>query len=91
MSNEIVPAAAGQIPQSDALKEASLDSLSELFSRDPEGYSKQDLAQVVLAMRAQRDRLAQAAEEKPAKAPRGSGPKAVATLQSKVGAGDLGL
>ena len=34
------------IPQSLALAEAEVDSLSELLSRDPEGYAEQDLEEV---------------------------------------------
>lgn len=51
----------GEIPQSPALAEVETDSLSELMSRDPEGYSKQDLTRVVEALRAQRVRLNQVA------------------------------
>lgn len=50
------------IPQSTALAEASADSLGELFSRDPEGYSDQDLDRVIAAYREQRVRW-KAAEE----------------------------
>lgn len=46
----------GEIPQSPALSEATPDSLAELMSRDPEGFSQQDLARVVAALRAQRAR-----------------------------------
>ncbi len=53
----------GEIPQSQALAEAGVDSLAELMSRDPEGYSRQDLSRVVLALREQRERLAKAEVE----------------------------
>lgn len=49
--------AAGVLPLSPALKEAQADSLSELFSRDPEGFQRQDRDQIVKALRAQRERL----------------------------------
>lgn len=46
----------GVIPQSTALSEASPDSLTELFARDPAGYGKQDLDKVIGELRAQRQR-----------------------------------
>lgn len=79
-----------EIPQSSALAEASIDSLGELMSRDPEGYSKQDLARVVAAMREQRERLAASAAAAPARATsRKGGPPA--SLKTAVGVGDLDL
>lgn len=48
----------GEIPQSTALAEAETDSLTEVMSRDPEGYSRQDRDRIVEALRAQRARLA---------------------------------
>lgn len=42
------------IPQSSALAEASGDSLSELFSRDPEGFQRQDLDRIIAVLRAKR-------------------------------------
>lgn len=50
----------GEIPQSSALAEASVDSLAELFARDPEGLSRQDRNRIVEALRAQRQRVASA-------------------------------
>ncbi len=50
----------GEIPQSTALAEATTDSLATLFSRDPEGLSKQDRAQIITALREQRGRVAAA-------------------------------
>lgn len=44
------------LPQSDALTEAKTDSLSELFSRDPEGNSRLDRNKIVEAQRANRAR-----------------------------------
>ena len=47
----------GEIPQSSALAEAGgPESLSELMSRDPESYSKQDRGNIVAALRADRAR-----------------------------------
>lgn len=83
------PQAQGQIPQSQALVEAGVDSLGELMSRDPEGYSKQDLERIVVAMRDQRERLAKGAAEAPSPAKRAKGP--AATLQTAIKVGDLGL
>ncbi len=82
------------IPQSDALKEATIDSLTEVMSRDPEGLSRQDRDRVVEALRAQRARLASAAasgEGKKSKAPAGGGPKALLSSVSSAKAEDLGL
>lgn len=50
----------GEIPQSPALLEADTDSLSEVMSRDPEGYSRQDRDRIVEALRTQRARIAAA-------------------------------
>lgn len=50
----------GQIPQSTALAEASPQSLAELMSRDPEGYSRQDRDRIITALRADRARREQA-------------------------------
>lgn len=59
---------AGIIPPSSALSEASPEeSLQDLFSRDPEHFSQQDVSRVVEAMRELRIRLeaAEAAGAKP--------------------------
>lgn len=48
----------GEIPQSDALAEATTDSLAVLFSRDPEGLSRQDRDAIIRALREQRARVA---------------------------------
>ena len=45
-----------EMPKSTALIEASPDSLSELFSRDPEGYTSQDLNRIIAEIREQRKR-----------------------------------
>lgn len=50
-----------EIPQSDALHEASeIDSLAEVMNRDPEGLSQQDRARIIEALRLQRERIAKA-------------------------------
>lgn len=46
-----------QIPQSTALAEAFSESIAELLSRDPQGYSKQDLLRVITVFRAQREKF----------------------------------
>jgi hypothetical protein len=76
------------IPQSNALAEANGDSLAELFSRDPEGYTEQDLEKVVIALRLQRERWAAAEAQGATKAPGTKAPKSSTTAAS---AGDLGL
>lgn len=61
------------IPQSNALQEARVDSLSELFSRDPEKLSSQDLDKIILELRLARQRFLQAEEAgRQAKANKGS-------------------
>jgi hypothetical protein len=62
----------GTLPASDALSEATVDSLSELFSRDPEKLSRNDIARMVEELEAQRARFKKAEAEgkavpKPAK------------------------
>jgi hypothetical protein len=56
------------IPQSSALAEASPESLSELMSRDPEGYQRQDRQRIIEALRAQREKWAAGEGSKPPKA-----------------------
>jgi len=64
----------GKIPESNALAEADLSGLSELMSRDPEGFSQQDRGRIVAAIRADRARResAEAAASAAGKKPRGS-------------------
>lgn len=78
----------GTIPQSSALSEASPDSLTELLSRDPEGYTRQDLDRIISLMREQRVRWEATEAAGPRKAP-----KAASKLTSTVTASldDLGL
>lgn len=80
--------APGGLPQSLALAEASPESLAELFSRDPEGYSDQDLGKVIEALRAQRVRWAAAeATPKPQKEAAKKAKSLIATMNPE----DLGL
>ena len=46
----------GTIPTSDALAEASLNSLQDLMARDPESYQQQHLDQVIAEIRKLRTR-----------------------------------
>lgn len=60
-----------EIPQSNAIAETGSDSLTEVMSRDPEGYSRQDRDRIVEALRAQRARLAAVEEAGGGKTKRG--------------------
>ena len=77
------------VPQSNALAEASPDSLAELLSRDPEGYTRQDLDRVIAALRQQRERMAVASAAAQASGTAGKprGPRAVSGPQAIAGAG----
>lgn len=55
----------GELPQSDALAEASPESLGILMDKDPESYSRQDRDRIIAAFRANRARLAQAEAASP--------------------------
>lgn len=82
------------LPQSTALSEASAEgpaaSLSELFSRDPEGLLRRDRDQIIAALRTDRVRR-EAAEAAGATKPKAE--KAGQTLLKTTPkpAGDLGL
>lgn len=52
------------IPMTGALKQASRQSIQELFNRDPESYTQRDLDDIIYAMRDVRDRLASSTEGK---------------------------
>ena len=78
------------LPQTNALAEASPESLSELMSRDPEKFSQRDRALVVAAFREQRKRFV-AAEAAGQKAPRQSKTVDIKTLVSTKTPGELGL
>lgn len=79
----------GLIPQSDALAEALPDSLSELFSRDPFGYSDKDLDRIIDVLRVQRAKWVEA--ESSVVKPRAPKATKVANLVAKVNADDMGL
>lgn len=80
---------AGEIPQSAALAEAETDSLTEVMSRDPEGYSRQDRDRIVEALRAQRARLA--AVEASGGKPRGATAKLPLSSSATKPIEDMGL
>lgn len=58
-----------QLPSSNAISEATPDSLSELFSRDPEHFQDQDIDKIIATLRDQRARY-QLAESTGAKVPK---------------------
>lgn len=74
------------LPISNALSEASTDSLTEVLSRDPENYSKQDRAKIIEALREQSARwtAAEASGKKPKAA-------TVPTPAKAISLKDLGL
>lgn len=82
--------APGTIPQSDALAEATTDSLTELLSRDPFEMTRQDRNLIVAALRAQRKKW-EAAEAEGAKPKSKKVAEAAKSLIAKVNAEDLGL
>lgn len=69
------------------LEEANAVSLDELFSRDPEGYSSQDIDVIIKELRRQREAFAkaEAAGEATPRAKKSTGPKETLSLS------DLGL
>jgi hypothetical protein len=69
MSESPISTPASGIPTSEALSEASPASISELFSRDPEGFSTRDIQAIVEVLRAQRLRF-EAAEAAGGKKPK---------------------
>ena len=79
--------AVGEIPLSSALREAEVDSLTELMSRDPESYTRQDRNAMVAALREMRKKweLAEASGVK-AKAAK---PKVALSLSTKSNIDDL--
>lgn len=80
----------GEIPQSQALAEADVGSLSELMSRDPEGFSQQDRGRIISALRADRARREQAEATATASGQKRSAPAKLAAAIIK-SAGDVGL
>lgn len=79
----------GTIPQSQALAEAKPESMAELLSRDPFGYTEQDRGRIVALLREQRQRFERAEAEGKGK-PRAASAK-VKTLETKASSEDLGL
>lgn len=77
----------GSIPQSDALAEASPQSLAELMSRDPEGYQQRDLDAIIDHLRKHRV----ACEAAEANKPRRASGRATLSTQLAQSADDLGL
>ena len=75
------PTALGEIPQSNALAEASPDSLSDLFSRDPETLSTSDFDRLISVLRAQRERW-QASEAEAQSKPKRASAKASGLVSS---------
>lgn len=91
MSNEPEAGSkAPEIPQSTALAEATTDSLAEVMSRDPEGYSRQDRARIVEFLRAQRARQA-AADSAGPKPRQAAAPKLPLSKVATKTLGDMGL
>lgn len=82
----------GEIPQSEALAEASPESLLEILSRDPFGFQRQDRDKVIAVLRAQRVKweLAEASGKKSPAAAKVTSNAALSLLTQKK-AGDLGL
>jgi len=84
-----VTEASGQAasPSLNPLAEAKSDSLEELFSRDPMGFTTQDLDRVIMEFRRQREKwtLAEAKGAKAPKQPKAAEGKKTLTLD------DLGL
>lgn len=78
------------LPQSSALAEADPNSLSELMSRDPESYQRQDRDRIISALREQRARLAKAEAETPVRA-KAPGTKISLSMKTTANAEDLGL
>lgn len=84
----------GELPQSTALVEAEVESLTELFSRDPEGYSSQDLDRIILTLREQRTRFIAAESEARTTGKKMTVPRTPKVANLKITdrtAGDLGI
>jgi hypothetical protein len=54
------------IPLSPALAEALPESLDQIMSKDPQGYSDQDISRIITELRSHRERLANLAASGPA-------------------------
>jgi len=79
------------IPQSPALAEALISSLSDVLSKDPEGYTRQDRDQIIATYRAQRERFAKLEKENASKPKTKKGPAGLTLDPAQVSAEDLGL
>lgn len=67
----------GSIPSSTALDEADpMESIQELFARDPESFQQQDKHRIIEAMQQLRERLAVASPSVRPRATRVAGPPA---------------
>lgn len=84
------PLSPGTIPQSRALAEATPESIAELLSRDPEGYSRQNRDTIVTVMREQRVRW-EATEAAGTGHKRASAPKAQLASSTAAKADELDL
>lgn len=84
MTDGTVPAL-GTIPQSTALVEASQESLSDLFSRDPESWSPPNWSQAIEAFRKQRSAWQQAEASGATRAPKAE------KIKGPVGPAQVGL
>jgi hypothetical protein len=89
--NQIAAEQAAQASNRAALSEPSVESLSDLFSRDPEGWSLVDRAAVVAAFREQRKRWEAVEAVGGKKAPKPTAARAVGLLHAPAAASDLGL
>ena len=81
----------GTIPTSDALREASAESLDELMNRSPEEYTDEDLDRVIGVFRAQRQRFADAEAAGRAAPKVRKTTVALTSVVGTIGAEDLGL
>ena len=59
-----------QLPISNALEEATPDSISDLLNRDPEGLTDADLDRLITELRANRERYEAAEANRPARVSR---------------------
>lgn len=89
MSNSITPTTSAAQPEPSQFKsQVSPDALQELFRRDPEHLSDQDIETIVAELRTQRGRFA---IEEAAKANKEKKPKGAKTQQLSLSLEDIGL
>lgn len=81
----------GLIPLSNALAEAAPESIAEMLSRDPEGYTRQNRNTIVSVMREQRVRWEASEAEAGPKKRGASSPKAQLASSTSAKADDLDL